>query len=237
MARSLALLAFSSAVLAAQTTTVKLLLPFADPQPLVASVIAADSSATTYAVGCPPGTDSDDCGFAESQTITQGPSTYAFTMAYSADDGAYTEIAHCKLSSAVDVASCSASVSQDDGNGNTMATASVGTVTFLDLQLPVTVTAGLDKLQAAPGATATDASAPTGTGSSVASQTTAASGAAPTTLARQTTSNGTQTGTHTGTQTTSSTAGPTTTNAAGILNARNGLLAGVAAIIGSAMML
>lgn len=87
MARSLALLAFSSAVLAAQTTTVKLLLPFADPQPLVASVVAADSSATTYAVGCPPGTDSDECGFAESQTITQGPSTYAFTMAYSGDEG------------------------------------------------------------------------------------------------------------------------------------------------------
>ncbi|KAK1256313.1 hypothetical protein MKX07_008572 [Trichoderma sp. CBMAI-0711] len=237
MARSLALLAFSSAVLAAQTTTVKLLLPFADPQPLVASVVAADSSATTYAVGCPPGTDSDECGFAESQTITQGPSTYAFTMAYSGDEGSYTEIAHCKLSSAVDVASCSASVSQDDGNGNTMATASVGTVTFLDLQLPVTVTAGLDKLQAAPGATATDSSAPTGTGSSAASQTTAASGAAPTTLARQTTTTGTQTGTHTGTQTTSSTAGPTTTNAAGVLNARNGLLVGVAAIIGSAMML
>lgn len=118
-----------------------------------------------------------------------------------------------------------------------MATASVGTVTFLDLQLPVTVTAGLDKLQAAPGATATDSSAPTATDSSTAAQTTASSGAAPTTLARQTTTTGTQTGTHTGTQTTSSTAGPTTTNAAGILNARNGLLAGVAAIIGSAMML
>lgn len=144
-----------------------------------------------------------------------------------------TEAAQCKLSSAVDVASCSASVTQDDGNGNTMATASVGTVTFLDLQYPVTVTAGLDKLQAAPKATPTDASAPTGTGSSAASQTSASSGAASTTLARQTTTTGTQTGT----QTVSSTAGPTTTNAAGILNARNGLLAGVAAIIGSAMML
>ena len=87
MARALALLACSSAVLAAQSTTVKLLLPFADPQPLVASVIAADSTATTYAVGCPPGTDTEDCGFAESQTVTQGPTTYGFTMSYSGDDG------------------------------------------------------------------------------------------------------------------------------------------------------
>ncbi|KAL6881322.1 hypothetical protein J3F83DRAFT_721842 [Trichoderma novae-zelandiae] len=230
MARSLALLAFSSAVLAAQTTTVKLLLPFADPQPLVASVVAADSSATTYVIGCAPGTPDEDCGFGVSQTVTQGPTTYGFTMSSFGDDGSYTEAAQCKLSSAVDVASCHAAVTQTDSSGSVTATSSIGTVTFLDLQLPVVVTAGADKLQAAPGATVTDASAPTGTGSSTAAQTTASSGAS-TTLARQTTTTGT------GTQTVSSTAGPTTTNAAGALNARNGLLAGVAAILGSAMML
>lgn len=86
MARSLALLALSGAVVAAQTATVTLLLPFADQQPLVGSVISADSTATTYAYGCPPGGDSDECGFPASETITQGPSTWIYTMSY--DDGA-----------------------------------------------------------------------------------------------------------------------------------------------------
>lgn len=85
MARSLALLAFSGAVMAAQSTTVSLLLPFADPQPLVGSVIGVDSTATTYAYGCPSGTSPDDCGFLSSETVTQGPSTWAFSTSYSAE--------------------------------------------------------------------------------------------------------------------------------------------------------
>ncbi|PNP52224.1 hypothetical protein THARTR1_07433 [Trichoderma harzianum] len=85
MARSLALLAFSGAVMAAQSTTVSLLLPFADPQPLVGSIIAADSTATTYAYACPSGTSPDDCGLIGSETVTQGPSTWAFSTSFSAE--------------------------------------------------------------------------------------------------------------------------------------------------------
>lgn len=92
MARSLALLALASGALAAQsTTTVALLLPYADVQTIEASIIGADSTATTYLIGCPKGEDSSDCGFATSQTITQGPSTWIYTATFSADPADETE--------------------------------------------------------------------------------------------------------------------------------------------------
>jgi hypothetical protein len=111
--------------------------------------------------------------------------------------------------------------------GAVTSTTSATTMTFLDIQTPVTITAGLDKLKAAPGSTATDASttAPASTDAS-------STGPSQTTLAKHT-----STGTQTGTQTGSSTGKPTSTNAAGIVNSQNGLLAGVAAFVGGAMML
>lgn len=89
MARSLALLALSGAAMAAQATTVSLLLPAADPQKLVGSVIGVDSAATTYAYGCAPGVAADDCGFESSQTITQGPTTWIYTNTYGDDEGGH----------------------------------------------------------------------------------------------------------------------------------------------------
>lgn len=234
MARSLALLAFSSAVLAAQSTTVSLLLPFADPQILVGSVVAADDTATTYVYGCAPGEDPTKCGFETSQTVTQGPSTWIFTNTYTGDEGGvYTEGGNCKLNTAKDQASCSVFMQAQLTNSVT-ASASEGTESFLSFQLPVTITAGLDKLKAAPGATATGDSttAPSSTGASETSQTASTgAGSGSTTLAKQTTA------TSTGTRTASTTAAPSSTNAAGIVNAQNGLLAGVAAVVGGVMML
>ncbi|PKK47509.1 hypothetical protein CI102_6991 [Trichoderma harzianum] len=259
MARLLALLALSGAVMAAQSTTVSLLLPATDPQKLVGSVIGVDSAATTYAYGCAPGVAADKCGFESSQTITQGPTTWIYTNTYGdAEGGHYTEGGHCKLSSAADVASCSMWMSATDSTGSITIVTSVGTASdFLSFQLPVTITAGLEKLQAAPGASATDSSAAaaptnTNTGASETSQTTAASSGAntsksassgpastaasssgaSTTLARQTTA-----AVSTGTSTSSTTAAPSSTNAAGLVNAQNGLWVGVAAVIGGVMML
>lgn len=85
MARSLALLALATGAMAAQSTVVPLLLPYGDVQKVVASVIAADATATTYLFGCPAGEDSSDCGFPSSQTVTQGPSTWIYTATFSAD--------------------------------------------------------------------------------------------------------------------------------------------------------
>ncbi|EHK43382.1 uncharacterized protein TrAtP1_001375 [Trichoderma atroviride] len=229
MARSLALLALASGALAAQSTTVGLLLPYADIQTIDASIIGADSTATTYLVGCPKGEDSSDCGFATSQTITQGPSTWIYTATFSADPADETDLSgsevqggSCKLNTKADAADCTMYMTATV-TGSVTSTTSATTMTFLDVQTPVTVTAGFDKLKAAPGSTATDASttAPASTDAS-------STGPAQTTLSKHTS---------TGTQTGSSTSKPTSTNAAGIVNSQGGLLAGVAAIVGGAMML
>ncbi|UKZ85255.1 uncharacterized protein TrAFT101_001124 [Trichoderma asperellum] len=242
MARSLALLALASGAMAAQSTVVSLLLPYGDVQKIDASIIGADSTATTYLFGCPKGEDSNDCGFPTSQTVTQGPSTWIYTETASADpadetgfSGSEVQGGQCKLNTKADVADCTMYMTATF-TGAVTSTTSATTMSFLDLQTPVTITAGLDKLNAAPGATATDASttAPastdasstgSSTGSSAGSSTT---GTAQTTLAKHTS---------TGTQTASSSAKPTSTNAAGFVSSQNGLLAGVAAIVGGAMML
>ncbi|KAJ4864744.1 hypothetical protein T069G_01274 [Trichoderma breve] len=252
MARSLALVAlFGAAAMAAQSTTVSLLLPYTLRHAYFGSVIGADSTATTYAYGCAPGLngvkpDDEDCGFGKSQTVTQGPSTWIYT--YTIEEGSVTLGGHCKLSSAVDLGSCTIYTYATSTDGSVTSSTSSGTQPFLTFQVPVTITAGLEKLPAAPGSTATDGStsAPTSTGASETSQTSASSGAASTSLAKETTiSSGAASTTiaeqttvvSTGTSTSSTTAAPSSTNAAGLMNAQNGLLAGVAAVVGGVMML
>ncbi|KAL7915854.1 hypothetical protein GGI35DRAFT_9053 [Trichoderma velutinum] len=243
MARSLALLAFSSAAaMAAQSTTVSLLLPYVGNKGVVGSVIGADSTATTYAFACAPGQAAKDCDFEAtgSQTVTQGPTTWVYSSLFTTDEGIVTEAVQCKLSSAVDVASCNSFIvaritattvisTPSSFTSGVYSSTKASTLPFLDFQSPVTITAGLDKLKAAPGSTATDDStaAPTDTGASKTSQTTASSSAASTTLASQTTA----------ASTASTTAAPSSTNAAGLVNSQNGLLAGVAAVVGGVMML
>ena len=80
----------------AQTSTVTLYIPGADPQPLEASVIATvrprpsssdrdtnypqGATATTYALQCVPGTDGSNCGLPGIVTLTEGPATAAYTF-------------------------------------------------------------------------------------------------------------------------------------------------------------
>lgn len=87
MVRSLVVLGAAAALAAGQSTTIDLFLPMFDKQKLVGSVVDADSTATTYAIACPSGANSDDCGLSESQTVTQGPSTWALTMSYAPEEG------------------------------------------------------------------------------------------------------------------------------------------------------
>ena len=59
----------------AQSSVVSLFLPFFDPQPLVASIISVDASATAFHIACPDGTDSAECGVGPGFSIKGGPST------------------------------------------------------------------------------------------------------------------------------------------------------------------
>lgn len=63
----------------AQSSTISLFIPGTDPQSLVASIIGSDATATTYAIQCVT-VDSDQCGFLEAVTLTEGPSRAAYTF-------------------------------------------------------------------------------------------------------------------------------------------------------------
>ncbi|KAH1608782.1 hypothetical protein KXX44_006600 [Aspergillus fumigatus] len=64
----------------AQNTVTSMLIYGADPQPLVASVVGSDATATTYSINCPPGTDSTDCGMGPGLTLVAGPTTTVLKM-------------------------------------------------------------------------------------------------------------------------------------------------------------
>lgn len=66
---------------AAAQDSVKMFLPMADAQELLAYEIEVGAEATTYAVGCPSDASSDECGFPSGFLYTGGPKTVAYTMA------------------------------------------------------------------------------------------------------------------------------------------------------------
>ena len=93
MARTIVLLALSSAALAvAKTTTVDLFVNIFPPDDIVASVINVDATATTYEIRYT--TDNYRNQWEKEfgstpQTIIQGPETVSMVYSYSADYGNY----------------------------------------------------------------------------------------------------------------------------------------------------
>jgi len=167
-------------------------------QTIVASIIAANTAATTMVIDCPKGTDPNDCGL-YGLSVTVGPwamatpppgaSTGAFDVygtfpldTTGTNTGVGTASVHCDIVSTTVVAACT---SKGDGGGD----ASMVTVTSPDpsdfgpTPFAITVTAGLDKLTSlTTGATAaptSSSSGPSQTGSSsTASKTGTATGTA-----------------------------------------------------------
>lgn len=64
---------------ASQSTTISLLVPNVHPKELVGSVVAVQETFTVYAVSCPGNEDVIECGIPSDFTITNGPTTMAFT--------------------------------------------------------------------------------------------------------------------------------------------------------------
>ncbi|KAH7261447.1 uncharacterized protein BKA55DRAFT_505033 [Fusarium redolens] len=161
MARSLALLAGVLATVAAQTTTVEFLLPMFDPQPLDGSVVAVKGGATTLAIHC-PNAKATNCGLAGTSTIVGGPSTieYSYTMHPEVDGfdgGEVKQDMGCVLDPKKDVATCS--VHQVAIlSGITDVTSMTDSVSgYKSLLMPITVTAGVNKLNGNDDASATEA--------------------------------------------------------------------------------
>ncbi|KAF9889593.1 hypothetical protein FE257_007101 [Aspergillus nanangensis] len=131
----------------------------ADPQPLVASIVGNDATATTYSINCPSGTLSDECGMGPGLTLIAGPK--ATTYKWDADTFHLT--ATCSVASTVEC-----DVSQQGGNSPGHGTSMIESPQLL----PVTVTAGsVTSAGNSPSATTTGSAAsaqsgePTATGS------------------------------------------------------------------------
>jgi len=126
----------------AQTSTITLYVPGADTQPLVASVVASDPTATTYAVQCAPGTDSNDCGFNGIFTLTEGPATAKCTFPAELDANgtlAFTGYIDCAL------AGTTSAVCIESFDGNEANSPGITTETYTGTDqpyMPVIITAG-----------------------------------------------------------------------------------------------
>jgi len=184
----------------AQTSTVNLFIPGADVQPLVASIVASDATATTYAVECSPGTDSSDCGFPGVFTLTEGPSRAQYTLAPEVDENGTTAFAgyiDCSLAGTIS-AVCTESYGGTEANDPGVATE---TISGTDLAfIPVVITAGA--VAASGGSPSSAVPSTTSTGSTTAN--TSGSSTTVKTSASGTTSSG-------ATQTSSAVQGSTST--------------------------
>lgn len=75
--------ALAGAVSAESTTVVDLILPMVDQQTILASVVTADATATSYVLNCPPDADANDCGIGTGFTVFEGPSTLGWKLSMS----------------------------------------------------------------------------------------------------------------------------------------------------------
>lgn len=136
---------------AAQTTI--LTLPFIgyDTQSMVASGVGASDNAYTLQLGCPEGTDGNDCGLFPKQILVVGPSTYNMDMSDPNTD--FTATQDCVVGTANIVCKETAGGSEANFPGSSTETYDLSSV----MTLPVTVTAGVDKLRVTGGGAASSA--------------------------------------------------------------------------------
>ncbi|OAF55696.1 hypothetical protein VC83_07756 [Pseudogymnoascus destructans] len=129
-------------VSAAQKATVTLFVPSTDEQPLVASIIGSDATATTYAVSCDPGAEAQDCGVEGTITLTEGPTTVKYTIAPVIDPNGQTAFAghfDCSL------AGTTSAVCVESHGGSEASFPGVSTETYIGTDQPyihITIMAG-----------------------------------------------------------------------------------------------
>jgi len=205
----------------AQTTT--LTLPFIgyDQMTLQASVVSAKPSQTVFALACPSGTDANDCGLFPQQLLTYGPSVYIMDMSEPGDDD-FTMTQDCSVGPQTAICKESASGSEANFPGSS-------TETYTEVtSMPVTITAGAEKLAASAEATVTSS------GSGSESESVATSSGAQTSTG--TLSTATQTGNATSSSASGASASASNTGAAGRNMASNVGLVGAAGLFAGLLM-
>jgi hypothetical protein len=158
MARSLALLALLGASVA--QSTVDLLIPFIEEPNIEATVIGQDATMTTYALACATDAAFEECALPyEDIIVSQGPSAWGMEMSMDSHGATYIQSAHCVLDTKNDLATCSASVSgKVDGVATSTTTADM-TMDFSSLMVRIPIVATETGVQHAAAAAQTDASA------------------------------------------------------------------------------
>ncbi|OKL60338.1 hypothetical protein UA08_04013 [Talaromyces atroroseus] len=151
-------LALMSSVVAAENVVTTLFLPGFDQQPLVASIVGGDSSATTYSIGCADGTPSDECGAGNGFTLIEGPETASMEMVVGASSILFVDLA-CDLNTSVSQAVCTETDGGSEANFPGVTTSTFAPDDYASAWLAVTVTAG--SASGAPATTAASATAPT----------------------------------------------------------------------------
>ncbi|POS76411.1 hypothetical protein DHEL01_v205198 [Diaporthe helianthi] len=151
----------ASASSPASSSVMDIILPMLQPQTIMGSVVGVDATATTLFLTCPTDAVNLQCGLGKGLEIVEGPEVLEFHMTLA---NVVTADISCAIVS--NTASCTSSVASIDLTIDNTATdysmaTMTGTGTMADISsqtMPVTVTAGLEKLT--PRATATSASQP-----------------------------------------------------------------------------
>ncbi|OIW32210.1 hypothetical protein CONLIGDRAFT_260945 [Coniochaeta ligniaria NRRL 30616] len=131
---------------AESSSIVTLHLPNFDDQTILASVITANPTATSYLLTCPTDEPDDECGLGSGIRVLEGPSTLEVHMTL----GQITDDVTCSLSG--DAADCDQSAKGEDGMLTTGAMHYEGISSWA---MPVTVTAGLEALTSTSGSSTT----------------------------------------------------------------------------------
>ncbi|RAO72648.1 uncharacterized protein BHQ10_008660 [Talaromyces amestolkiae] len=181
-------MALLSTVVAADTVTT-IWLPGFDQQPLVASIIGGDATATTYSIACAAGTDPTDCGVATGFTMIEGPKTMSLEMVDGDKSLAYADL-HCDIDASASQAACTETIGGSYANYQGVTTTTFTSDDFESGWMPVTITAGsvTGGAAATTGASATESTASATTKAAASAATTAASTAASTGSAASTSS-------------------------------------------------
>ncbi|EQL34678.1 hypothetical protein BDFG_03396 [Blastomyces dermatitidis ATCC 26199] len=139
-----------------------------DPQPIVASVVKADPTATVYALECAPGTDDTECGVPGVSYTTSPPNKVAMGFQGYGEDGPASHYLECTIQGPS--ADCTKVLMvSETGKGFSTSYAESTQIPTSGFITPwkVTITAGLEKLEGATAAPAPSSGAsvtPTGSG-------------------------------------------------------------------------
>ncbi|KAL2266980.1 hypothetical protein VTJ83DRAFT_4257 [Remersonia thermophila] len=135
----------------ASTTVVSVLVPFADLQAIEGSVISAGPTATSYLLACPTTARDTECGLGPGISVLHGPSILTYAMSYTGfDETSSTEAffslgASCTMDDAKNTIGCLATYV----SGTETTTFSTKEESYREHIMPVTITAGVEKLQVA----------------------------------------------------------------------------------------